>query len=68
MENVSYWSKSYLNSYEKSVAQVQRGKVKLTDTQEIILPKKYRFNTPPIDGEIKKHRRRERKEGDDDGE
>lgn len=68
VENVSYWSKSYLNSYEKSVAQVQRGKVKLTDTQEIILPKKYRFNTPPIDGEIKKHRRRERKEGDDDGE
>lgn len=68
VENISYWSKTYLNSYEKSVSQVQRGKVKLTDTQEIILPEKYRYNTPPIDGEIKKHRRRERREGDDDGE
>lgn len=67
VENISYWSKSYLNSFEKSVSQVQRGNVKLTDTQEIVLPEKYRYNTPPIDGEIKKHKRRQRKEGGKDG-
>lgn len=67
VENISYWRKTYINSYEKSVNEVQHGKVKLTDTQEIIIPKKYLYNTPPIDGEIKKHKRRANKEDDSNG-
>lgn len=66
VENISYWKKTYVNSFEKSKTQVQRGDIKLTDTQEIVLPEKYRYNTPPIDGEVKKKRKR-RKEGDDAG-
>ena len=57
IENLSYWKKTYLNSYEHSRKQVQHGGVKLTDTQEIQLPEKYRYNTPPIDGRVKKHRK-----------
>ena len=67
VENLSYWKKTYINSYEQNKTQVQHGKVKLTDTQEIILPEKYRYNTPPINGEVKKHRRKPRKE-DENGE
>ncbi len=65
VENISYWKKSYINSYEQNKTEVQHGSVKLTDTQEIVLPEKYRYNTPPVDGEIKKHRRRARKEDND---
>lgn len=57
VENVVYWKKTYLNSFEKSKKQVQHGQPKLTDTQEIVLPEKYRFNTPPIDGKITKKKR-----------
>lgn len=62
VENLSYWKKTYVNSFEKSKTQVQKGDIKLTDTQEIVLPEKYRYNTPPIDGEIKKHRRRSKED------
>lgn len=57
VENVIYWKKTYINTFEKSKTQIQRGSVKLTDTQEIVLPEKYRYNTPPIDGKITKKRR-----------
>lgn len=66
VENIVYWKKTYINSFEKSKTQIQRGDIKLTDTQEIVLPEKYRFNTPPIDGEVKKKRKR-RKEDDSHG-
>lgn len=57
VENVIYWKKTYINTFEKSKTQIQGGAVKLTDTQEIVLPEKYRYNTPPIDNKItKKHR------------
>lgn len=65
VENLVYWKKTYVNSFEKSKTQVQRGDIKLTDTQEIVLPEKYRYNTPPIDGEIKKHRRRQKGDNDE---
>lgn len=58
VENIVYWKRTYINSFEKSKTQAQRGDIKLTDTQEIVLPEKYRYNTPPIDGEVKKKRRR----------
>lgn len=58
VENISYWKKTYVNSFEKSKSQVQKGGPKLSDTQEIMLPEKYRYNTPPIDGKVKRHRRR----------
>ncbi len=58
IDNIMYWKKTYINSYESSRTQVQRGGVKLSDTQEIKLPAKYRYHTPPIDGEIKRHRKR----------
>lgn len=61
VENLDYWRKSYLSSFEKSKTRIQSGNVKLTDTQEIIIPKKYRYNTPPIDSEIKKHTRKYRR-------
>ncbi len=57
VENVVYWKKTYLNSFEKSKKQIQHGTPKLTDTQEIVLPEKYRFNTPPIDGKVTKIKR-----------
>lgn len=64
VENFLYWKKAYLSSFEKSKTQAQVGAPKLTDTQEIVLPEKYRFNTPPIDGKIKKIKRRRRPEPD----
>ena len=68
VDNLVYWKKTYVNSFEKSKTTVQSGSIKLTDTQEIVIPEKYKYNTPPIDGEIKKHRRKKRKEdGSDDG-
>lgn len=68
VDNISYWKKTYVNSFEKSKAQVQKRRTtsgtksgsfrpKLTDTQEIVLPEKYRYNTPPINGEIKRRRK-----------
>ena len=60
VENLAYWKKTYLSSFEKSKYHIQSGDVKLTDTQEIIIPKKYRYNTPPINSEIKKHNRKYR--------
>lgn len=57
VENVIYWKKTYINTFEKSKTQIQRGSVKLTDTQEIVLPEKYRYNTPPIDGKITSKKR-----------
>lgn len=62
VENVIYWKKTYLNTFEKSKTQIQGGMVKLTDTQEIVLPEKYRYNTPPIDNKITKKRRPRKKE------
>lgn len=62
VENFIYWKKTYLNSFEKSKKQVQVGTPKLTDTQEIILPEKYRFNTPPIDGKVTRHKRPDKPE------
>lgn len=59
VENLSYWKKTYVNSFEKSKSQIQKGGPKLSDTQEIMLPEKYRYNTPPIDGKVKRHRRRQ---------
>ena len=64
VDNLAYWKRTYVNSFEKSKTQAQTGDIKLTDTQEIVLPEKYRYNTPPIDGEIKKHRRKRRNKED----
>jgi electron transport complex protein RnfD len=58
VENVLYWKTNYISSFERSRTQVQHGNVKLTDTQEIQLPPKYRYNTPPINGEVKRKSRR----------
>lgn len=67
IENISYWKNTYVNSFEKNITQVQKEKAqrkegkengpKLTDTLEIVIPDKYRYNTPPINSEIKKRRR-----------
>lgn len=57
VENVVYWKKTYLNTFEKSKTQIQGGAVKLTDTQEIEIPEKYRYNTPPINSKITRKRR-----------
>lgn len=65
VDNLSYWKKTYVNSFEKNKSQIQKGEPKLSDTQEIMLPEKYRYNTPPIDGKVKRHRR---KRGDGDKE
>lgn len=62
VENFLYWKKTYLSSFEKSKTQAQVGAPKLTDTQEIVLPEKYRFNTPPIDGKVKKIKRHRKPE------
>lgn len=64
VDNLAYWRKSYLSSFEKNKVSIQKGSAKLTDTQEIILPEKYRYNTPPIDGKIKKHKGRRRSRRD----
>lgn len=68
VENFLYWKKTYLSSFEKSKTQAQVGTPKLTDTQEIVLPEKYRYNTPPIDGKVKKIKRHRKPdtETDDD--
>ena len=58
VENVVYWKKTYLNTFEKSKTQIQGGTVKLTDTQEIEIPEKYRYNTPPIDNKITRKTRK----------
>lgn len=60
VENFLYWKKTYLSTFENSKTQAQVGAPKLTDTQEIVLPEKYRFNTPPIDGKITKKKRRKK--------
>ncbi len=69
VENLSYWKNTYVNSFEKGITQVQNEKAqrkagtksangpKLTDTLEIVIPDKYRYNTPPINSEIKKRRK-----------
>ncbi len=84
VENLSYWKRTYLNSFEKNKIQVEQKKSepkqnvvvaeggapsgipKLTDTQEIVLPDKYRYNMPPINSEIKRKRRRIPRVGDGD--
>ena len=67
VENVIYWKRTYLNTFEKSKTQIQGGSaVKLTDTQEIEIPEKYRYNTPPINNKITK-KRRTHKKGAEDG-
>lgn len=58
VENLIYWKRNYLSSFETSKNRAQQGGIKLTDTQEIQLPEKYRYNMPPIDGKIKSHKRR----------
>ena len=63
VENVIYWKKTYLNTFEKSKTQIQGGStVKLTDTQEIEIPEKYRYNTPPINNKITRKRRTDKKD------
>ncbi len=64
IDNLSYWKKTYISSYEESKNAAQHGNIKLTDTQEIQLPAKYRYNTPPIDGKVKRHRRARKHKGD----
>ncbi len=61
VENVVYLKRTYLNMFEKSKTQIQGGSMKLTDTQEIELPEKYRYNMPPIDGKVTKMRRSRRR-------
>ena len=58
VENILYWKKNYISSFEGNKTKAQQGGIKLTDTQEIQLPEKYRYNTPPIDGKVKRHKRR----------
>ena len=58
VENILWWKRNYISSFEGSKNRAQQGGVKLTDTQEIQLPAKYRYNTPPIDSRIKSHKRR----------
>ncbi len=63
VDNLLYWKNTYITSFESSKHEAQHGKIKLTDTQEIQLPEKYRYNTPPIDGKVKKHRKTRNKGG-----
>lgn len=65
VENIIYWKKTYLNTFEKSKTQIQGGTLKLTDTQEIELPAKYRYNTPPIDSKVTRVRRQRNKLGEE---
>lgn len=57
VENILYWKRNYISSFEGSKTKAQQGGIKLTDTQEIQLPEKYRYNTPPIDGRVKRQKR-----------
>ncbi|MBE6889479.1 MAG: NADH:ubiquinone oxidoreductase subunit RnfD [Ruminococcaceae bacterium] len=68
IDNLLYWKRSYISSFESSKNDAIRGNIKLTDTQEIQLPEKYRYNTPPIDGKVKKHRRSKKHRGGDSDE
>lgn len=72
VENLSYWRKTYLISFEKNKTSVQKGGVKLSDTQEIVLPEKFRYETPPIDSVVKKHKKHsnanDNKDKEDDNE
>lgn len=56
VDNLHYWKKSYLSTFETSKNDAQRGTTKLSDTQEIKIPKKYLYNRPPIEGKVKKRR------------
>lgn len=70
IENLLYWKRHYISSFEGSKSKAQQGGIKLTDTQEIQLPEKYRYNTPPIDGKVKRQKRRKPrdiKKEDDNG-
>lgn len=67
VDNLAYWKKTYVNSFEKGKNQIQTGERKLSDTQEIMLPEKYRYNTPPIDGKVKRHRKRRGDKENHDG-
>lgn len=60
VENLLYWKRNYISSFEGNKNKAQQGGIKLTDTQEIQLPEKYRYNTPPIDSKIKRHKRRKK--------
>lgn len=60
VENLSYWRKTYLTSFEKNKTSVQKGGIKLSDTQEIVLPEKFRYETPPIDSTVKRHKKRKK--------
>ncbi len=66
VDNLAYWKKNYIVSFEQGKNAAQKGSIKLTDTQEIQLPEKYRYNTPPIDGKVKKHRRKKKGKGGDE--
>lgn len=63
IDNLSYWKKTYISSFESGKNAAQHGNIKLTDTQEIQLPEKYRYNTPPIDSKVKKHKRTKKHKG-----
>lgn len=63
VDNLSYWKKNYIISFEQGKNAAQKGNIKLTDTQEIQLPEKYRYNTPPIDGKVKRHKRKKKSKG-----
>jgi len=63
VDNLLYWKNTYITSFEHNKQAAQRGNIKLTDTQEIQLPEKYRYNTPPIDGKVKKQRKTKHKGG-----
>ncbi len=65
VDNLAYFKKTYVSSFEHSKGRVQKGEVKLTDTQEIVLPEKYRYNTPPIDGKIKRHKKHSKEDEND---
>lgn len=73
VDNLSYWRRTYLISFEKNKAIVRKGGVKLSDTQEIVIPEKIRYETPPIDSAIKRHKKHanpvdtENKENKEDG-
>ncbi|MGN1340282.1 MAG: RnfABCDGE type electron transport complex subunit D [Oscillospiraceae bacterium] len=58
VENILYWKRNYISAFEGSKTKAQQGSIKLTDTQEIQLPEKYRYNTPPVDGRVKRQKRR----------
>lgn len=65
VENLSYWRKTYLTSFEKNKTSIQKGGVKLSDTQEIVLPDKFRYETPPINSAVKRHKKRSKSDNKD---